>query len=187
MSEMRENLDVGLKKVFDSFFSTKHFCMPALVTGFDATFQTVAVQPALMTLAQDSPAPELHPIIEDVPVVYPGGGGFFLTYDILPGSYVLLVFAERSIENWADLGGIADPQSTRKCDLSDAIAIPGLFPTPSILAPGVDALAITLRNKLNTTYVKVTDTAVEVKTPTTGVNVGVANVSVNGGNLLVLP
>jgi hypothetical protein len=162
MSEEKENLDIGLKKVFDSFFALKHFCMPAVVTAFDANLQTVSVQPALMTLAQDSTVPEMHPIIEDVPVVFPGGGGFFLTFDILPGSYVLLVFAERSIENWADLGGIADPQSTRKCDLSDAIAIPGLLPTPNVLVPGVDSLAATLRNKLGTSYVKVTDAAVEI-------------------------
>jgi hypothetical protein len=139
-----------------------------------------------MTLAPDSPAPELHPIVEDVPVVYPGGGGFFFTFDILPGSYVLLLFAERSIENWANLGGIGDPQSTRKCDLSDAIAIPGLLPLPNILVPPVDPLAATIRNKLGTSYVKVTDTQIEVKTPTTDVTVGVADVRINGTNLQVL-
>ena len=187
MSEMYENLDVGIKKIFESLFSTKHFCMPAIVTQFDATQQTVAVQPALMTLAQDAVAPELHPIIEDVPVVYPGGGGFFVTFDILPGAYVLLVFAERSIEHWATAGSIADPQDVRMCDLSDAIAIPGLLPTPNILAPPVDALALTLRNRAGTSMVKVTDTDISITTPTTDVTVGVASVTVCGGNLQVLP
>jgi hypothetical protein len=186
MSDERENLDVGLWDVIDSYFALKHFCMPAQVVTFDAAFQTVSVQPALKTLAQGETIASLLPIIEDVPVVFPGGGGFFVTFDILPGSYVLLVFAERSIESWADLGGIGDPQSTRKCDLSDAIAIPGLLPTPNVLAPPVDSLAVTIRNKTGTSYCKVTDTTVEIKTPTTDVTAGVADVKINGSNLQVL-
>lgn len=186
MSDISENLDNGLKQIFESLFAAKHFCMPAQVISFDAAQQTVVVQPSLKTLFQTEAIPRLLPTIEDVPVVFPGGGTFFVTFDILPGSYVLLVFAERSIENFMNLGGIADPLSTQKCDLSDAIAIPGILPLPNILVPGVDAAAITLRNKLNTTYVKVTDASVEVSTATNTVTVGAANVDING-NLTVLP
>jgi hypothetical protein len=44
------------------------------------------------------------------------------------GDYVLLVFCERSIDAWLSIGGIVDPDDYRKFDLSDAVAIPGLFP-----------------------------------------------------------
>ncbi|NIV93788.1 hypothetical protein GWN42_13565 [candidate division KSB1 bacterium] len=162
MSDDRENLDVGLSKVFESLFAKKHFCMPAQVTQFDPALQTVAVQPALKILFQGETVPRLLPIIEDVPIVYPGGGNFFVTFDILPGHTVLLIFAERSIENWANLGGIADPQSTRKCDLSDAIAIPGVLPTPTALKPPVDSASLTIRNLANTVFVRVKDSDIEV-------------------------
>jgi len=163
MTDYEENLDVGLEKVFDSFFSKKHFCMPAQVIKFNSSEHTVNVQPAFKTLTSDSDIPKLLPVIEDVPVVYPGGGAFFVTFDIVPGHFVLLVFAERSLENWANLGGIADPQSTRKCHLSDAIAIPGVLPLPVASTVSVDSNSIAIRDLANTIYVKVSATNVEIK------------------------
>jgi len=40
---------------------------------------------------------------------------------------VLLIFSERSLERWLSVGGVVEPGSNRKFDISDCIAIPGLF------------------------------------------------------------
>ncbi len=181
MSDSKENLDVGIAKIFESLFSKKHFAMPGQVVTFDGTLQTVSVQPSLKVLFQGNPVPQLLPIIEDVPIVYPGGGNWFVTFDILPGHTVLLIFAERSIANWANLGGIADPQSTRKNHLSDAIAIPGVLPTPTALKPPVDAAALTLRNLANTSVVRLKDTDIEIAIPTGSIKAGPSEIEVSTG------
>jgi len=182
MSDSKENFDVGIRKIFESLFSTKHFAMPGQVVSFDPALQTVSVQPSLKVLLQGNPVPQLLPIIEDVPVVFPGGGNFFVTFDILPGHTVLLVFAERSIANWQNLGGIADPQSVRKNHLSDAIAIPGILPTTTALKPPVDAAALTLRNLANTVFVRVKDSDVEIGAGAGSVKLNVATGQANINN-----
>lgn len=72
------------------------------------------------------------PVITNVPVVWPGAGGFRLTFPIAKGDTVLLVFADRSLDVWLAKGGEVDPADPRHHALSDAIAIPGLrdFKTP---------------------------------------------------------
>lgn len=145
--------------------SEVHTCMPGKVIDFDAASQTCSVQPALKRLyAGDDEATEL-PVIGDVPVVFPGSGDFWITFDVKPDSYVLLVFSERSIAAWLELGGLVDPEARHKFSLSDAIAIPGLLPTPVALSnTGATALSnnIMLRNADGDTYVKVKDKEVDV-------------------------
>lgn len=67
------------------------------------------------------------PIVADVPVVFPGAGGWRFTFPIAVGDGVLVVFASSSIARWkAAGGGIVDPADDRRHHLADAIAIPGL-------------------------------------------------------------
>jgi len=66
-------------------------------------------------------------ILDAVPVVFPRGGSFSMTFPIKKGDKVLLVFGERSLDDWLEGSGnevsVSDP---RRFDLSDAIAIPGI-------------------------------------------------------------
>jgi hypothetical protein len=56
-----------------------------------------------------------------------GAGAYKITFPVAAGDIVLLCFAQTSLDNWLQLGGVVDPQDSRKFDLSDAIAIPGLL------------------------------------------------------------
>jgi hypothetical protein len=103
--------------------------LPARVETYDATKQSVDVQPLVYEGYLDEAGKrqaERLPVVAGVPVVFPGAGGFRVTFPIAKGDTVLLVFASSSIDRWLALGGEVDPQDDRRHHLSDAIAIPGL-------------------------------------------------------------
>lgn len=119
---------------------------PAQVLKWDAAAQRVDVQPLLLDVYEEeggARATQKLPVITNVPVVFPGAGGFRLTFPVKVGDTVLLVFAERSLDTWLAKGGLADPVDVRTHHLSDAIAIPGLRSFADPLGP-VRADACTL-------------------------------------------
>ena len=137
-----------LEKTFNNFSTDKiHTAVPAQVVSFDADKRTISAQIVIKTLLVDNTTIDI-PVIEDVPVIFPGGGEFELTYEILPDSYVLLIFSQRAIDQWLASGGIVNPLRTRKFAYTDAIAIPGILPIPDAesTAP-VASSSIQLRSK----------------------------------------
>ena len=110
-----------------------HTGLPAKVISFDPDKGTCVVQPLLLRFIIDENGDEQEerlPQISNVPVRYPGGGGWFLIFPLKPDNIVFLSFIERSIDTWmeADAGADVDPVHTRKHDLSDAICIPSMRP-----------------------------------------------------------
>lgn len=101
-----------------------HTCLPGIITSFNPESQTATVKIALKKNLNGviSEVPELP----EVPVVFPRGGGYVLTFPIQPGDGCMVHFSERSIDNWYLDGGMADPGDNRMFDLSDAICVPGL-------------------------------------------------------------
>lgn len=148
-------LDTAFAKILDGQLRAVHTAMPGQVVSFDRALQTVSVQPVLQRLYADADEPENLPIIEDVPVVFPGSGDFWFLFDVKPGSFVLLIFAERSIAKWLESGGVVDPELNQKMDLSDAIAIPGINPFPGAVPAGAPPDAMALTNRAGTTYLKI--------------------------------
>jgi hypothetical protein len=65
------------------------------------------------------------PVLTDVPVVFPRGGGCTLTFPVAAGDECLIVFASRSIDAWSQSGGVQKPVDARRHDLSDAFVILG--------------------------------------------------------------
>ena len=68
-----------------------------------------------------------------VPCIFPYSitSNLSLTFPVSEGDQCLLIFSQRSIDNWHKLGGIQDPvedKYPRAHSLSDAIAILGLIP-----------------------------------------------------------
>ena len=62
------------------------------------------------------------------------GGGFFVSYPLKKGDHVLLVFSERSIDQFMaqdkndPSDPATDPLDDRRFNLSDAVAYPGFYP-----------------------------------------------------------
>lgn len=159
----RVSLDTGLRLVFEAMISGLHTAFPALVESFDPVTLRCDVQPCITRKYPNNPAPAMLPKITDVPVVFPSSGNLSIVFPLDPGSYVLCMCSERSLEQWLTTGGIVDPTDTRVCDLSDAVAIPGLFPLPSALVPPPVAGTMEIRNRAGTSLICVTDTEVQIQ------------------------
>jgi phage baseplate assembly protein gpV len=67
------------------------------------------------------------PVIPDVPVVFPRGGGYVLTFPVAVGDEVLIVHAARNIDGWWQQGGIQPPFDSRMHDITDAFVVPGPY------------------------------------------------------------
>lgn len=112
-----------MKKAIKQGISNVHTAMPGTVLSYSGGVATV--QPSLPFNAPDGRSVDMPPIV-GVPVVMPtcSGGTIGVSLPIQPGDGVLLVFSERSLDDWSKGGESADP---RRHDLTDAIAIPGCY------------------------------------------------------------
>ena len=108
-----------------------HTAIPAEVRRYDAAKRLCDAAPLIRSSYTDETGAivvEALPVVPNVPIVFPGGGGFSLTFPIEVGDVVLLVFSEASLDKWLSQGGTVDPLDERRHALADAIAIPGLRP-----------------------------------------------------------
>lgn len=139
-----------LRDVIEHRLGGVHVCMPGQVVSYDPLTQTAEVQPTLRNVIEtgDGTTEALaYPTISSVPVAHPRAGAWFVHMPLAAGDSVVLVFGERSLDEWRARGGVnVDPDDLRKHHLSDAIAIPGnLYPDsqalPALTAFG-DGLSI---------------------------------------------
>ena len=107
-----------------------HTSFPGIIISYDYTIQKATIQPAINKKYTDGTTASM-PILNNVPIIFPRSGGASLTFPINKGDTVLVVCAERSLDDWLNTGGQVNPKDPRKLDLSDAMAIPGLYPFSS--------------------------------------------------------
>ena len=123
--------------------------LPGIVQSFDPVAMTVTVQPAVAGRVTDETGKTSSvnmPLLPDVPVVFPGGGGFTLTFPVASGDECLVVFASRCIDAWWQSGGIGEPMEPRMHDLSDGFALVGVRSQARRLSPAVDSGNVQLRS-----------------------------------------
>lgn len=159
------SFETGLRELFALMLNGVHTAFPAIVQAFDVATLRAEIQPCLSRKYFDQAAATPLPAITDVPVLFPSSGNMSIVYPLDVGSYVLAVCSERALDMWLTSGGIVDPADSRKFEITDAIAIPGLFPLPSILVPPPVAGAIEIRNRAGTTMISISDTGVVFSGP----------------------
>lgn len=128
--------------------------IPGIIQSYDATALTVQVQPAIQILytgpTQQSQFENL-PVLPDVPVVFPRGGGYELTFPIQAGDECLIVFSSRCIDNWQTQGGIQNQYELRLHDLNDGFAIVGPWSQKTKIS-NVSTTTVQLRSDDGKTY-----------------------------------
>lgn len=129
------------RRILDQRIRDLWVAMPGLVKAVDMTNQTVDVQPVLQRVIPrgddetDSPEAETLPVVPAVPLVFPRGGGFFVSVPVAVGDSVMLVFSDRDIGRWRETGQVpCNPGDQRAHTLSGAVAFPGVFPRGAKLA-----------------------------------------------------
>ena len=131
--------------------------LPGIIQSFDAQAMTVVVQPAIMGQVTDQDGKSSSvtmPLLPDVPVVFPGGGGFTLTFPIKNGDECLVVFSSRCIDAWWQNGGVGAPMEPRMHDLSDGFALVGVRSQARKFS--VDAANVQLRSDDGSTFIEMT-------------------------------
>lgn len=118
----------AMKVLSDTIFSMLRVSLPGIIESFDPIACTCTVQPALKGQTADElgnmkSAP--LPLLVDVPVVFPRGGGCTITFPVKAGDECLVVFSDRCIDFWWQSGGVQEAVDPRQHDLSDAFAIVG--------------------------------------------------------------
>ena len=145
-----------------------HTAMPGIIQSFDPVHMTCTVQPAIrgaiVAPSGRAEAADL-PLLVDCPVVFPGGGGYILTYPLEAGDEALIIIAERCIDAWWQSGGVQAAAEYRLQDLSDGFVIPGPRSQPHVVTGGVGMSGAELRTDCGTTVLRLKGTAVEVVAP----------------------
>ncbi len=127
-----------------------------VIQSFDAAKQEVTVQVAFTQVTSIAPdgtqTLAAYPLLLNVPVLFPGGGGITLTFPVAQGDECLVVFNDRQIDNWLVSGPGLPPTVGRVHDLSDGIAIVGLRNNTRALT-GVSTTSAQLRSDDGQTYI----------------------------------
>lgn len=127
MGDIKATFPDALRVAISRAIAGIHTALPGKVEKYDHEKQMASVQPLIKKLYLDNKVESL-PVIENVPVIFPRTSNFSFTHPIEEGDLVLLLFCERSLEKYLAEGGEQEPGDRRKHDLTDAMAIPGLYP-----------------------------------------------------------
>ncbi|HHT1170873.1 TPA: Gp138 family membrane-puncturing spike protein [Klebsiella michiganensis] len=156
------NSQLGSKEQADAqlaqaIMSAMRVSIPGIIQSFDPDAVTAVIQPAIKGIEHDASGAEVSvnlPLLVDVPVIFPRGGGCTLTFPVKEGDECLVIFADRCIDFWWQSGGIQEPVDGRMHDLSDAFCIVG----PQSQAKKISGISTTtaqLRTDDGTAFIEV--------------------------------
>lgn len=122
---MEQELVQRIKEIAQSEVSVIHTAMPGRIASFDPGTGMASVQPLVKYTKPDGSKID-YPVITGVPVIFPQSSlqGSVIAFPVKAGDTCLLIVSEESLDGW--LYG-RESETDTKFDLSNAIAIPGLF------------------------------------------------------------
>jgi len=126
MAEGSSSLTQAIENVLQVFLSGINTCLPGQIESYNFETSKVSVKPLIKKKFLDGAVLEI-PIIENVPAVFPRTSRSGITFPLRKGDKCLIVFSQRAMERYLSSGEDSEPGDKRKFDLTDAIAIPGLF------------------------------------------------------------
>jgi len=148
----------SLRAALDGRQATMWTALPGIVKSVDLAKMTCSVQPALQGTVEDENGAITSvnlPLLVDVPIQFPSGGTFVMTFPIAVEDEVLVVFSSRCIDAWWQSGGVQRTMEARMHDLSDGFAIPGVFSQPNVVS-SISATEAQIRLKDGTAYISLT-------------------------------
>lgn len=155
--QLLNDQEESMRLAFDGLQSGIWTAIPCIVTKVNLTAMTIECQPAIQGTIEDETgqiSTTNLPVLINVPICFPGAGGFILTLPIAVGDEVLVVFASRCIDSWWQLGGVGVPIEARMHDLSDGFAILGPKSQPNVVG-SISSTGAQLRNNAGTTYLEI--------------------------------
>jgi hypothetical protein len=113
-----------IKAVLAGELARLHTAFVAEFVSYNASTGLASIQPAVHLVNRDTGDTQPRAIIPNVPVVFPQGNGVGIRWEPQAGDKCFCIVNERSIDRWIDDGEVADPQVTRRHDITDAICLP---------------------------------------------------------------
>ena len=160
MSTTNEVQSLGsvIKKGFKESVKDLHTCIPGQIVEFYPANQTASVQVTIKRgfLINGEVKYENLPKLINAPVIFPRGGGFALTFPVKTGDECLIMFSERSIDNWFRTGKIEKPSARRFHDLSDAMVLLGLSSSPNAIED-INGTDVELKKEDGSVSIKLTE------------------------------
>ncbi|ETD72974.1 hypothetical protein V757_01135 [Pelistega indica] len=138
-----------------------HTSLPAKVIDFNSTLQTVTLAAQVKQILIDGKTVQIPPLM-DVPVNFPRGGGFAVTFPLQAGDEGIAIFSERCIDGWHTSGKATEPLDYRFCDLSDAMFIPGICSRPNTIK-GFFTDGLSLQTLDGSTFIRITNGKILIK------------------------
>jgi hypothetical protein len=140
-----------------------HTGMPGQIVKYDAAKMTATVQLAIQAVQTQKDGTRKNisiAPIQDVPVMFPGGGSHTFTFPIAAGDECWVAFSERNIDAWFQHGGPKPPPDWRMHDINDAVCFVGLRNQSRVLgadgkAPVASKDTTTLRSDDGKTVVQI--------------------------------
>ncbi|MBX4266532.1 Gp138 family membrane-puncturing spike protein [Clostridium estertheticum] len=160
------------RKLGENIKSTTRVAEPGIVQSFDPVEQTVTVQLTIREQITNEDGKKQWvnlPLLLDVPIFMPRGGGFVLTMPVTKGDECLVIFGDMCMDAWFSNGGIQNQIEKRRHDLSDGYAILGIWSQPNVI-PNYSTTTAQLRNLSGTQYIELGKNEINI----------VGNVKVNG-------
>ncbi len=190
MSDNTANQTATLASVIQQAINNRlkdlHTAQPGIIETFDPDTQLATVQPAIKRIFKtvdesdvEFLTPTALPVLINVPVAFPRGNGFSLTFPVKKGDECLIVFNERSIDNWNKNGGVQEPSAFRLHSLSDAMVYVGLSSQPNKIT-NFASDDVELRNEAGDQRIILKANGdIEIDTPSNNVKVNCTNATVD--------
>lgn len=139
--------------------------MPGILQSFDKDKGTCTVQVAIRgTITDEKQNTKVVdiPILEDVPVLMLGGGGYSVTMPLKKGDEGLVHFSSRCIDGWWQNGGVQSPAEYRMHNLSDGFFVPGFRSQPRKLSDVSDN-DVVIRSDDNKRKITISDSSISAE------------------------
>ena len=153
-------IDSHIQKFKTGMFTS----LPATVLSYNADEQTISAKPVMLEPYKDGDVLGF-PEIDDVPIIFIGGGGGVLTFPVKVGDEVLLTFSSRSFDTWWDTSNVDQLSSVQRYNaITDAVAIGGLTSKNNSVKGSTEDVEL----KFNDNLIRLkSDGTVEVETTST--------------------
>jgi hypothetical protein len=139
LSTFKPHFSDVIRATVDAMLLDMYFTLPAKIVKYNKDTQYADVEIQLYEKFIDGVL-DLPPVIPMVPVKHPraNDGKAFIHMPLKPGDDVILVFSQRSLDNWKTQGGPSDPSDPRKHHITDAYALIGGSAIPDAFSPQTD-------------------------------------------------
>lgn len=117
-----------LKFALDQYMKDIYVMLPGIIQSYNPATRRAVVTPALSRIFTDNTNAPLPPLA-DVPVIFPCGGGYTMTFPLAVGDAVQLAFNQRGIANFKTNFQQSLPSDESFFSLHDAVAYAGFGDT----------------------------------------------------------